>query len=122
VGVKWEEIVDRTSTDIPIPRQDWGEAPEVTAFFGRREELTILKQSILQDNCRLVALLGIGGIGKTALAVRLAEEIQDEFEFLIWRSLRHAPTLDRLLSHLLPFLAILSSGELARRDIFKIVR
>ncbi|KAB8319994.1 hypothetical protein SD81_009475 [Tolypothrix campylonemoides VB511288] len=39
-------------------------------------------------------------MGKTALATKLAQQIQDEFEYVIWRSLRHAPPLETLLSEL----------------------
>ena len=86
---------------------DWGEATDVSLFYGRTEELNTLKQWILADadnklsqRCRLIALLGMGGIGKTALSVKLAQEVQGEFDCIIWRSLRHAPTLETLLSDL----------------------
>jgi hypothetical protein len=47
----------------------------------------------------------MGGIGKTSLAVKLAEQIQDEFEYLIWRSLRNAPPLSELLQEVVQFLS-----------------
>ncbi|MCD8490209.1 MAG: NACHT domain-containing protein [Desertifilum sp.] len=84
-------------------RQDWGEAVDVSLFYGRQPELTTLQQWIVGDRCRLVALLGIGGVGKTALSVKLAQNLQDQFEFTFWRSLRHAPSLDTLLRQLLQF-------------------
>ncbi len=86
-------------------RQDWGEAIDVSAFYGRTEELAQLEQWILNDRCRLVALLGMGGMGKTALSVKLAHQIQHRFEYVIWRSLRNAPPLAELLVSLLQFLS-----------------
>lgn len=85
--------------------QDWGEAPDVSVFFGRNEELERLKQWVSGDHCRLVAILGMGGMGKTALSVKLAEQLQGDFEVLVWRSLRNTPSLDELLVNLLRSLA-----------------
>ncbi len=47
----------------------------------------------------------MGGIGKTALAVKIAQKLQNQFEYVIWRSLRNAPPLETLLSELVPFLS-----------------
>ncbi|KAM3097972.1 NB-ARC domain-containing protein [Phormidesmis sp. 146-35] len=88
---------------------DWGEAIDVEDFRGRVaqiEELEgwILGQAKSSDRARLVAILGLGGIGKTALAARLARSIASQFEFVIWRSLRNAPPLVDILAELLRFL------------------
>ncbi len=83
--------------------QDWGEAIDVSIFYGRAAELAALNQWVVNDRCRLVALLGMGGIGKTALAVRIAEQVQGEFKYLIWRSLRNAPPVKELLTELILF-------------------
>ncbi|MUG93578.1 ATP-binding protein [Scytonema sp. UIC 10036] len=91
----------------------WGEAPDVSLFYGRTEELATLKQWILNEfpverqsqRCRLITLLGMGGMGKTYLSVKLVQQIQDKFEFVIWRSLLPLPSLKDLLSDLIVFLS-----------------
>jgi len=47
----------------------------------------------------------MGGIGKTSLSVKLAEQIHPSFEYLIWRSLRNAPPIQELLADLIEFLS-----------------
>lgn len=86
-------------------RQDWDEAPDVVNFYGRTTELAMLNQWIVQESCRLIALVGMGGIGKTALSVKLGKQIQDKFDFLVWRSLHNAPTVTELLTDLIRFLS-----------------
>ncbi|WP_242063181.1 NB-ARC domain-containing protein [Nostoc sp. FACHB-892] len=86
------------------PQYDWQEAPDVSVFFGRSEELLQLRQWILEERCRLVGLLGIGGIGKSTLAVKLGQQIQSEFEVMVWRSLLNAPPVEEQLTNILQFL------------------
>lgn len=83
------------------PVRSWAEAMDVSRFYGRTEELKTLEQWILGGHHRLIALLGMGGIGKTALSVKLARQIQDEFDVVVWRSLRNAPPLQPLLIDLI---------------------
>lgn len=82
---------------------DWGEAVDVSTFYGRQSELEGIERWIVGDRCRLVMLLGMGGIGKTSLSVKFAERIRGEFEFVAWRSLLHAPPLPELLLPLVQF-------------------
>ncbi len=86
-------------------RIDWGEVPDSSQFYGRQKELVDLKQSVVHDHCRLLALLGIGGIGKTILAVKLATQIQHHFTYIIWRSLTNSPSLDDILAEWIAFLS-----------------
>ncbi|MFC9764335.1 protein kinase [Rhodococcus jostii] len=50
---------------------------ELTSFVGRRHELTEAKN--LLTGSRLVTLTGIGGVGKTRLALRVASAVQREY-------------------------------------------
>jgi hypothetical protein len=85
-------------------RIDWGEAIAVDRFYGRERELGQLTPWISEERCRLVALLGTGGIGKTTLAVKLVQQVHRQFEMVIWRSLRDAPLLEDLIRDILSFL------------------
>ncbi|NJN57303.1 MAG: hypothetical protein HC879_07250 [Leptolyngbyaceae cyanobacterium SL_5_9] len=84
-----------------LPRQDWGEAIAAPTFYGRNTELEQLCSWIVNDYCCLVVILGIGGVGKTTLSIKLGQQIQDQFEVVIWRSLREAPPLNILLPEVL---------------------
>jgi transcriptional regulator with XRE-family HTH domain len=97
---------------LSTPYVSWGLAPNLSQFYGRATELATLKQWILDDRCRLITLLGMQGIGKTYLAIKLVEQIQSKFQVVIWRSLHppgrsHLPLsfndyLDDIISHLTP--------------------
>jgi WD40 repeat protein/transcriptional regulator with XRE-family HTH domain len=86
------------------PQQDWDTAVDASVFYGREAELTQLWQWVVSERCRLVGVLGIGGIGKSTITVKAALGMQTEFEIVVWRSLANAPPLDELLSSLLKFL------------------
>ncbi|NEP24108.1 NB-ARC domain-containing protein [Moorena sp. SIO3I6] len=136
VGLDWEKVVEPDEIEIDqmeltalsttalagIGHLDWGGAPEPRSFYGRMQELNTLQEWILQDNCCLVALLGMGGIGKTTLAVKLAHLLQDKFEFVIWRSLRNAPPLEEVLADMIQFLSVQQETNLPSSVDGKILR
>jgi hypothetical protein len=75
VGIeKWEEIVD----DSPIQADSRAEFFAFDgAWVGRKNLIAQLTDKV-NSSCRLLILLGISGIGKTALAERLMVELQDD--------------------------------------------
>ena len=55
---------------------------ELTSFVGRRTELAAVKHML--SSSRLVTLTGIGGVGKTRLALRAAAEARRDFPDGVW--------------------------------------
>ncbi|MEG4105179.1 ATP-binding protein [Microcoleus sp. S13_C5] len=83
------------------PHIDLGDAPEIFTFFDRTSPLSTLENWITHDRTRLIALLGISGIGKTTLSLSLIDRIKTQFDYVIYRSLGFSPTLDATLTNLL---------------------
>jgi len=97
-----QPIYNQTQPKIHL---DLSDAPEPNLFYNRTSELTTLKQWILENRTRLITLLGLTGIGKTALTIQLIEQMQNEFDYIIYRSLYNAPTLQTLQTNLFQFLS-----------------
>jgi WD40 repeat protein len=102
-----QKQTDNPPETLGLTRVDWGEAVDVSQFCGRRVQLDILKRWVIQEGCRLVAVVGMGGIGKTMLVTQLAQQLvqTEQFEIVVWRSLRQAPPLIDLLTDLLQAVA-----------------
>lgn len=127
--------LDSTITADPETITSWGEAPNVCGFYGRQAEISQLQQWVQIDHCRLISVLGRGGMGKTTLVTRLAHQLavlqpdtiqadgaesspQPPFQFILWSSLRNAPSLDTLLSD---WLAVLSRQRENKPDLARLL-
>jgi non-specific serine/threonine protein kinase len=67
----------------PMQPERKGNLPaQLSSFVGREEELGELRE--LLQSTRLLTLVGLGGCGKTRLALRLSEEVRDEYENGAW--------------------------------------
>jgi len=47
----------------------------ITPFIGRQRELTLLAQQLADPACRLITIAGLGGVGKTQLALTAAHAL-----------------------------------------------
>jgi hypothetical protein len=92
--------VDGSATLGPLT--DWEMRPRSQPYG--EDELALLSDWLL-DNTVVVSVLGIGGIGKSALSVTLMHRVADQFDAVIWRSLRDAPPCGPLLDEILRILA-----------------
>jgi hypothetical protein len=93
-----------SDTSQPQTRLDLADAPHISSLSDRTSELATLEKWIVQEKCTLATISGLSGIGKTALSLHLIQKIQHNFEYVIWRSLRHSPPLETTLKNLLEFL------------------
>ncbi|MBD2520666.1 hypothetical protein H6G93_38165, partial [Nostoc sp. FACHB-973] len=95
------QVPSNQETPLAISSIDWGNIPDVLLFYGREQELAQISQWIEENRCRVVGILGMGGIGKTSLARKLAQNFQARFDYIIWRSLCNAPPVRNLVADLL---------------------
>lgn len=96
------------------PQVDWSDAFDVSTFYGRDEEQALLRRWLVEDRCRVVSVLGMGGLGKSSLAVTVMHKVAAQFEVVIWRSLRDTPTCEILLDDCLQVLTLLSRHDITR--------
>ncbi len=102
VGIEeWEAMVEVEGFATQM-KMDLSAMPDVPVFFGRSSELKNLTD--WSAECRLIALWGMGGIGKTALTAEWVESQvrsdtrEDQFEAVLWVSV-HAESSLVSLTH-----------------------
>ena len=95
-GERWIETLARRGyrfvgpvTELPDDRQGAWDGPKrsnltepLTSFIGRERELVEIKR--LLPGKRLLTLVGVGGIGKTRLALQTAGEVTDAYRDGVW--------------------------------------
>jgi hypothetical protein len=76
-------------------------APQIIDFYNRENELATISNWVFKQNTRLIAVLGLWGIGKTTLVKRFIDLNLEQFEVVIWKSLKFPKSLDLWLNDLL---------------------
>ena len=85
VEINWEEIVDDTPSS---PQNSTVEFFAYDDVWVGRENLIAELTTKVKESCRLLILVGISGIGKTALAEKLVVELHQEFLQGDWSKFR----------------------------------
>src|SRR4051794_9002715 len=81
-----------------VRQQAHGSLPaEMTSFVGRRDEIAEVKRML--SVARLVSLTGVGGSGKSRLALRVATELRRTFDDGVWQVDLGSLTDASLLGH-----------------------
>lgn len=97
---------EQTASNEPKEGPIGYNVPSQIELHGRQAELTRLHHWIVEDSCRLVGILGIGGQGKTALVETLIRHLTEStssanerggFTHVIWQSLVNAPPLEEII-------------------------
>src|SRR6266568_4465963 len=78
---------------------------QVHEFYGREAERLQLEQWVIEERCPVVSVLGMGGIGKSSLAVTLMHQVASSFQAVVFRSVRDAPPCQDLLADCLQVLS-----------------
>jgi WD40 repeat protein len=83
----------------------WEDVSRNEPFYGREIELLTLKQWILDDQCRVIAILGMGGMGKTSISVALVDQVLSSFSYVFWCSLRNAPPFKDFMQYCVQYVS-----------------
>ncbi|MBV9161224.1 MAG: winged helix-turn-helix domain-containing protein [Pseudonocardiales bacterium] len=80
-----DELADSSSPEPAVeirPARKGNLPAELTSFIGRREELVEAKKRLARS--RMVTLTGVGGVGKSRLALRVAADLLATFSDGAW--------------------------------------
>ncbi|MBL7491632.1 tetratricopeptide repeat protein, partial [Frankia sp. AgW1.1] len=90
----------------------WNVPARLAHFIGREDQLAELEGRLTAGSVvSLVALAGLGGVGKTALAVEFAWRHQDEFDVVWWVSAEQPELIAGYLAELGEALGLAAGAE-----------
>ena len=88
-----------------------------TPFVGRKVEIEALSSLLGDRHCRLLTLVGAGGVGKTRLALHLMQQLRDQFaDGVYFVDLQTSLNIDDVIRATASALKITLSGQEAPED------
>jgi ABC-type cobalamin/Fe3+-siderophores transport system ATPase subunit len=75
-------------------------APKITHFYGRERELQTLSHWLINQNTRLISIVGLPGIGKTTLIKRFVDLNLQNFNIIIWKNIKLSDSLDSIIAEI----------------------
>jgi hypothetical protein len=75
-------------------------APKITHFYGRETELQTLSHWLINQNTRLISILGLPGIGKTTLVKKFVDLNLQNFNIIIWKNIKLSDSLDSIIAEI----------------------
>ena len=86
-------------------------------FVGRKVEIEALSSLLGDRHCRLLTLVGAGGVGKTRLALHLMQQLRDQFaDGVYFVDLQTSLSIDDVITATASALKITLSGQEAPED------
>ena len=92
--------VGKTLTRIGVKREDFSvtfslsDVPEIEQFVAREEELGEIHRMLRGGGSRrTVVLHGLGGVGKTQLAIAYAKRHKDNYSAVFWLNIKDEDSL-----------------------------
>ncbi|HAX76643.1 MAG TPA: ATPase domain-containing protein [Cyanobacteria bacterium UBA11372] len=73
-------------------------APKIANFCDRTTELETLSHWLTTQNPRLISVLGLSGIGKTTLVKQFVDLNIQQFDVVIWKSIKLSQSLDTIIT------------------------
>lgn len=94
-------------------RASRGQVPEpLTALFGREQEAALAVSLLRRGDVRLLTLSGPGGVGKTRLAIKIADEVAEAFsDGVRFVSLAAVADDDQVVTTIAHALGLVGAGE-----------
>ncbi|OIP72352.1 MAG: ATPase domain-containing protein [Oscillatoriales cyanobacterium CG2_30_40_61] len=92
-------------------------APKINYFYDRTTELNTLSHWLIDQNTRLISVLGLSGIGKTTLVKQFVDLNLQYFDIIIWKNIKLSPSLDSIMAEILTSInpdSILSDHKLTQ--------
>jgi predicted ATPase len=108
---------EETQKDEPM----WKVPVQLTSFIGREQEIDRVCSLLGREDVRLVTLLGPGGIGKTRLSIKIAEEMRADFvDGVCFVALATVSDPDLVIPTIANSLGIQESGAMLLADLVKV--